>query len=350
MERITILDIAREAGVSKSTVSRVLTGHPRVSQVTKEKVKQIAGKLNYRPDPALGVLCSYRNARRKAGILREFPIAIVTDFSEPMRGPYLKTVVQRIRAHAAHLGYSISTIKATDYPHPSSVARVLKSRGIRGIICLAINHRVFAEEFPWEEFSVVLHGQPKFRPACNLVREDRFDRTALAVRRAWELGYRRPAFAMVADQEQISRYFDLSAGAYYSEVARLTGSPNLIEPRRITPREDDAEVRAWVEQNQPDAIIGENQGVLNRLEQAGYSIPRDMGFAAILRLPERRDVAGFNLDCPQQARTLVEQLDLLIRQNILGFPPLANSTLIKMAFEDGDTLPPRVPAANAPSR
>lgn len=341
MERITIIDIAREAGVSKSTVSRVLTGHPRVSPETKEKIKQIAEKLQYRPDPALGVLCSYRNARRKEGVLREFPIAIVTDFVEPMRGPYLKTLIQRIRAHAAHLGYAISTIKATDYPHPSSVARVLKSRGIRGIICLAINRGVFAEEFPWHDFSVVLHGQPKFRPACNLVREDRFDRTAQAVRRAWELGYRRPAFAMVAEQEQISRYFDLSAGAYYSEVARLTGSPNLIEPHRIHPAEDSAVLRAWIEKNRPDVIIGENQGVLNHLEQAGYKIPQDMGFAAILRVPERADVAGFNLDCPQQARALVEQLDLLIRQNILGFPSLANSTLIKMAFEDGETLPPR---------
>ncbi|UOE46231.1 LacI family transcriptional regulator [Mucilaginibacter sp. SMC90] len=43
----TIFDIARELGISKSTVSRALTGHPNVHASTREKVLKLAGDLEY---------------------------------------------------------------------------------------------------------------------------------------------------------------------------------------------------------------------------------------------------------------------------------------------------------------
>jgi len=49
--RVTIKDIARELSISPSTVSRALKDHPDISQETKRKVKELAGKLNYIPDP-----------------------------------------------------------------------------------------------------------------------------------------------------------------------------------------------------------------------------------------------------------------------------------------------------------
>lgn len=45
--QITIVDIARQLKISKSTVSRVLTGHPRVSEKTREAVLKLAGELDY---------------------------------------------------------------------------------------------------------------------------------------------------------------------------------------------------------------------------------------------------------------------------------------------------------------
>jgi LacI family transcriptional regulator len=49
---VTILDVAREAGVSKSTVSRVLDERlPRSSSATAERVRQVAAELGYVRDP-----------------------------------------------------------------------------------------------------------------------------------------------------------------------------------------------------------------------------------------------------------------------------------------------------------
>lgn len=48
--RITITDIARQAGVSPSTVSRALNGHASIPETTRAHIEQIARDLNYRVD------------------------------------------------------------------------------------------------------------------------------------------------------------------------------------------------------------------------------------------------------------------------------------------------------------
>jgi LacI family transcriptional regulator len=50
MKSITIKDIARELGVSVSTVSRALQNHPDISEPTKELVRDCARRLNYKPN------------------------------------------------------------------------------------------------------------------------------------------------------------------------------------------------------------------------------------------------------------------------------------------------------------
>jgi LacI family transcriptional regulator len=47
---ITIKDIARELGISPSTVSRALKDHPDISKETKKAVNELAEKLNYEPN------------------------------------------------------------------------------------------------------------------------------------------------------------------------------------------------------------------------------------------------------------------------------------------------------------
>ena len=49
MGKITIYDIAREAGVSTATVTRVLSGHPSVRADTRERVQRIIDAHAYTP-------------------------------------------------------------------------------------------------------------------------------------------------------------------------------------------------------------------------------------------------------------------------------------------------------------
>ena len=50
-ESITIKDIARELGISPSTVSRALKDHPDISKATRDAVNELAVRWNYRPNP-----------------------------------------------------------------------------------------------------------------------------------------------------------------------------------------------------------------------------------------------------------------------------------------------------------
>ncbi|MDN6030608.1 MAG: LacI family DNA-binding transcriptional regulator, partial [Lactococcus plantarum] len=48
-ETITIYDVAREAGVSMATVSRVVNGNQNVKEATRRKVLDVIERLDYRP-------------------------------------------------------------------------------------------------------------------------------------------------------------------------------------------------------------------------------------------------------------------------------------------------------------
>jgi DNA-binding LacI/PurR family transcriptional regulator len=60
IHQITIKDVARELGVSISTVSRALKDHPDISPQTKQMVRDLVEKMKYRPN---AVALSLRNRR-----------------------------------------------------------------------------------------------------------------------------------------------------------------------------------------------------------------------------------------------------------------------------------------------
>lgn len=68
MPRITIKDVAREAGVSQATVSLVLNDAPGVSEATRERVRGVMRELQYRPD-SLARSFSSRKAQAVALVL-----------------------------------------------------------------------------------------------------------------------------------------------------------------------------------------------------------------------------------------------------------------------------------------
>lgn len=60
MKSVTIYDVAREAGVSMATVSRVVNGNPNVKPTTRKKVIEAIKRLGYRPNAVARGLASKR--------------------------------------------------------------------------------------------------------------------------------------------------------------------------------------------------------------------------------------------------------------------------------------------------
>ncbi len=94
--RITIKDLAKQLGMSTSTVSRALTDHSDVSSNTRKKVKELAAKLDYQPDPiAIGLR---RNKTNVVGIIvpqivNRFFSKCISGFQEVARANGYKVMI-----------------------------------------------------------------------------------------------------------------------------------------------------------------------------------------------------------------------------------------------------------------
>lgn len=62
--RLNLEEIGRLAGVSRSTVSRVVNGSPHVSDAAKAKVEAVVARTGYRPDAAARSLAANRTNER----------------------------------------------------------------------------------------------------------------------------------------------------------------------------------------------------------------------------------------------------------------------------------------------
>ncbi|WP_242861494.1 LacI family DNA-binding transcriptional regulator [Cellulosilyticum ruminicola] len=78
--KITINDVAREAGVAKSTVSRVLSNNPRISEGTRAKVNEVIKRLGYKPNVMARNLA--KNQTKTIGVI--LPIDVATSFGNPI--------------------------------------------------------------------------------------------------------------------------------------------------------------------------------------------------------------------------------------------------------------------------
>ncbi|GIX21893.1 MAG: LacI family transcriptional regulator [Gammaproteobacteria bacterium] len=90
----TISDVARVAGVSKKTVSRVLNRSPHVGEQTRQRVLAAMAELNYLPSPQARGLASRRS----------FQIGLVYDNPDPL---YIDTVQRGLLAVCAPAGYDL---------------------------------------------------------------------------------------------------------------------------------------------------------------------------------------------------------------------------------------------------
>jgi DNA-binding LacI/PurR family transcriptional regulator len=78
--RVSIRDVAREAGVSVTTVSHALNGKGRLNPETRERVREVADRLGYRPNPAARSLVSGRTGLIAA--VPSLPPGLNVEYSE----------------------------------------------------------------------------------------------------------------------------------------------------------------------------------------------------------------------------------------------------------------------------
>lgn len=182
-DNITIKDIASEAGVSVSTVSRVLTGTGRVSLQTKKEIEEIMARLNYRPNMSAQSLKTQRTRN---------VFLIVPDISNPFYADMAKT----LQSAVSQKGYMLTlynTNETLDEELQAIDAALESFAG--GIVFASIsqNRAVIEKLLDSGIPSVLLNSYD--RCEIDSVHGRRNCGTYLAARYLIENGHRRIAFA-----------------------------------------------------------------------------------------------------------------------------------------------------------
>lgn len=128
----SIRDVARLAGVSHQTVSRVLNEHPSIRAETKKRVQDAIEVLDYKPNLAARALVTSRT--RTIGILS----ATIGEF-----GP--TSSIASIEDAARAEGYSVTTLNLPE-TSPEAIGEAIRQLGreqVSGIVALAPQVRVF---------------------------------------------------------------------------------------------------------------------------------------------------------------------------------------------------------------
>jgi DNA-binding LacI/PurR family transcriptional regulator len=125
-------DVARLAGVSHQTVSRVLNDAPNIRDETKQRVLDSMEQLQYRPNRAARALVTSRS--RTIGILSS---------SRTQYGPAAS--MQAIEDAAGAAGYSVTTANINGLDSASIVSAIdrLLDQAIEGLVVIAPQRRVF---------------------------------------------------------------------------------------------------------------------------------------------------------------------------------------------------------------
>lgn len=273
---MNIAEVARRAGVSRSTVSYVLSGNRPVSAETRARVQQIIDELEYRPNATARALANGRT--RSLGLV--FPPA--SSHYTDMQLDFLGSVAEAAaaREHDVLLSASGDSDRA--------LRRLIEERRVDGVILMEIRladervERLLAAEFPFVTIGRV--AQPDRTRWVDL---DHAELAAACVRHLAALGHREIAFVnrpekfLRAGYESAHRGLDGFkiaaaglgvAGTAYHCDDDASGGEAVI--RRILAERPDTTALVTVN----EAALG---GMYRGLARAGRTVPEDFSLAGI---------------------------------------------------------------------
>lgn len=268
----TLRDVARDAGVHPSTVSRCLDPMQagRIGDETRERVLRAAHALNYRPHPEAGNL--RRRRSRTVGVL-------IPDLTNAIHGMLLRGVSDKLESE----GYTSVVIETRDSEARLDLAlEVLRDRRVEGVVDAAAR-QVDARrlrEFIRGGTPVVFAVRDIAGVQATRVLADDFRGGALAAGHLISLGHQR--VAQITGPAQVAAFVERSRGIRSGLLeAGVTTEPLTVEAVSATVEEGrSAAGRLLRATRGVTAIFAHNDllaiGVIAALRDAGLRCPDDV--------------------------------------------------------------------------
>jgi LacI family transcriptional regulator len=270
----TIKDIARELNVSFSTVSRALKDYPGISDETKKRVKDLAEKLNYRPN---AVALSLRKSK-------SFTIGVI--IPEVVHF-FFSTVISGVEDVASANGYNVILCQTNEnLTREKSSIETMLSNQIDGLLVsysketTDFGHftRLMELDFP----IVFFDRLPDIENSVNVTVDD-FDGAYQAVKHLIEQGYRKIAHLAGPNNLTISKKRKAGYIAALEESGIQVDQNLIIECPSGTEKESYEMALVLFENpaNRPDALFAHHDivaaGAMMAIKSLGLKIPEEVG-------------------------------------------------------------------------
>lgn len=273
-KRPTISDVAREAGVSKATVSAVLNDKPTVSEATRDRVAAVIERLNYRPSSL---------ARRK-GQPATRSIALLI---KEAHNPFYTEIITSAWARAGEDGYTVLVASSEgDYDAERKILELLRAKDVDGMIvnpvCDIDTDLSPLFELKRMNFPLVLLEEIRGVRA-SLVDIDNVDATRGATKYLIDLGHTRiahfagPGYSIQSEQRLsgLQRAFSETSLVFQESLVVRAGA--RLEDGYRTGLEYFGQVDV---QERPTAVVCFNDlvaiGLMRALRELDISVPGDV--------------------------------------------------------------------------
>lgn len=273
MKTATLRDVAREAGVSVSTASRVLNGQPFVSPGVRERVLHASERLGYRPDVAARAM--------RTGSTGAIGL-IVSDISNPL----FASIASGADLALSPLGYALMVANSANDPdHEAELIAAFRQRRLDGLMLAAADETATGLGQRIDSFqAAVLLDRDVSESRADAVLSDHATGLAAAVRHLAGLGHRRIALIAGTTLQRGSR---VRIATYVEEIARLRldRDERLLREGELTVEDGYRAVGEILALPEPPTAIvaGNNQlfaGMFAALRDLDVRIPRDLSVVA----------------------------------------------------------------------
>jgi len=185
---VTIKEVALAAGVSAATVSRVLHDNSRISDKTKEKVKEAMRQLNYVPNVAASSLAG--KGPRTLGIV------LPNNPDELFQNPFFINAMRGLSIYAQEHGYFLLySFSQDELEEVNFIEKYLRSGWVSGVVLLTAREDDHCVSFLKEnDFPFAMIGRPEEPGSTLWVDNDNFHAMYQVVNHLLDRGYRRIGF------------------------------------------------------------------------------------------------------------------------------------------------------------
>jgi DNA-binding LacI/PurR family transcriptional regulator len=272
----TIGDVAREAGVSRSTVSSVLTGRKNVTPATRSRIEAAIEKLNF----------TVNSGARALATSRTMVFGVVVQLHGLEFSPALAPFVFALSDAARAEGYDV--LLMTEADAVAAIKRVSRERRVDGLVLLNIvddDPRLPALES--QSIPAVLLGMPRDSRGVDAVDLDFAAAARKLVSHLHERGHRDVLFArwspmmFEAGHAFVLRFNDAAFASARELGMTLRPFDCPVEPELVPA----ALARALRERGSATAVLVHNDAATallpSALHEAGLSVPDDIAVVSL---------------------------------------------------------------------